>query len=360
MDNKELKIEIPKDKLNVNFGAERVVGKDHASLENLDYEKSGHKGFQKAITENNKLLSDLVDDNNQTNKFVTTTEKTTWNNKSDFSGSYNDLEDKPEEVTESTVSGWGFTKNTGTYTKPIGGIPKTDMSSEVQSSLEKADTAIQQHQDISMKQNIEDNSLNTNNKTIPTAINEVNSIAKGANQALSYGNYSTMVTAFNALDDDVYNVGQNVMIVTLEVPNLWISGIESISVPYTYVDDETIVSALQTDGYIQVGYYRLSMLETQKVDLTNYVTNTDYAQGMTAGVIKVDTAVGTYQNNGLLAATTKTYSQYQALYNDLLIGKGTLENVITGKDLTTKAYVDGLVGNLEDILEELDIGGGVE
>lgn len=59
------------------------------------------------------------------------------------SGSYNDLSNKPSEVTESTVSNWGFTKNTGTYSKPSGGIPKTDLASAVQTSLGKADTAIQ-------------------------------------------------------------------------------------------------------------------------------------------------------------------------------------------------------------------------
>lgn len=62
------------------------------------------------------------------------------------SGSYNDLSDKPtipSAVTESTVSGWGFTKNSGTYSKPSGGIPKTDLASAVQSSLSKADTALQ-------------------------------------------------------------------------------------------------------------------------------------------------------------------------------------------------------------------------
>ena len=45
--------------------------------------------------------------------------------------------------TEQTVSGWGFTKNTGTYSKPSGGIPKTDLESAVQTSLGKADTALQ-------------------------------------------------------------------------------------------------------------------------------------------------------------------------------------------------------------------------
>lgn len=64
------------------------------------------------------------------------------------SGSYNDLSDKPtipSAVTESTVSGWGFTKNTGTYSKPSGGIPKTDLASAVQASLGKADTALQSY-----------------------------------------------------------------------------------------------------------------------------------------------------------------------------------------------------------------------
>ena len=53
-------------------------------------------GLQEEITINNKLSSDLVDDTNKTNKFVTSAEKTTWNNKSDFSGSYNDLTNKPD------------------------------------------------------------------------------------------------------------------------------------------------------------------------------------------------------------------------------------------------------------------------
>ena len=92
-------------------------------------------------------LSDLGEDS--THRVVTDAEKSTWNAKSNFSGSYNDLTNKPSiptQVTESTVSGWGFTKNTGTYSKPSGGIPKTDLASTVQSSLDKADTALQTEQ----------------------------------------------------------------------------------------------------------------------------------------------------------------------------------------------------------------------
>lgn len=97
-------------------------------------------------------LSDLATD--ATHRTVTDTEKATWNAKSNFSGSYNDLSNKPtipSAVTEDTVSGWGFTKNTGTYSKPSTGIPKTDLATAVQTSLGKADTALQSHQDISGK-----------------------------------------------------------------------------------------------------------------------------------------------------------------------------------------------------------------
>lgn len=64
------------------------------------------------------------------------------------SGSYSDLTNKPaipSAVTESTVSGWGFTKNTGTYSMPSAGIPKSDLASAVQASLDKADTALQSY-----------------------------------------------------------------------------------------------------------------------------------------------------------------------------------------------------------------------
>lgn len=58
--------------------------------------------------------------------------------------SYNDLTNKPtipSAVTESTVSGWGFTKNTGTYSKPSGGIPNTDVAFNYAGSGSKGGSA---------------------------------------------------------------------------------------------------------------------------------------------------------------------------------------------------------------------------
>lgn len=179
--------------------------------------------------------------------------------------------------------------------------------------------------------------LNTTAKnTLVEAVNEVDSLAKGANQALSYGNYSTMITAFNALGSTVYNVGQNVMIVTLEVPDLWISSIESTSSTYIYTTDEAFITALVTNGYVQVGYYRLSALETQKVDLTSYyqkpntgIPKTDLSNDVQTSLGKADSALQTHQDisgkqnitDNTLNTTSKTIPGAINEVNSLASGK---------------------------------------
>lgn len=71
-------------------------------------------GLQTEITSQNKLASDLVDDTNSGNKFVTTTEKQTWNNKLDES----DLTDYVKNTDYATDSKGG-TIRTGWYNMGI-------------------------------------------------------------------------------------------------------------------------------------------------------------------------------------------------------------------------------------------------
>lgn len=94
----------------------------------------------------------------------------------------------------------------------------------------------------------------------------------GASKAVAYADYSTMITALNTLAKDTYKVGQNINIITLNVPDLWVSAVNVTAATYTYVDDTTFINALKTSGSIQVGYFSLSALETQKIDLTDYYT----------------------------------------------------------------------------------------
>lgn len=73
----------------------------------------------------------------------------------------------------------------------------------------------------------------------------------------------------------------------------------------------------------------------QESDLADYVKNTDYATNQKGGVIKTRTDFGTNMTNGFLGAETKNINDYNNASNVMIIGKGTLENVITGKNLET-------------------------
>lgn len=92
-----------------------------------------------------------------------------------------------------------------------------------------------------------------------------------------------------------------------------------------------------------------------KNELTDYVKNTDYATGSKGGVVTVSGNYGTQinPNNGLITTPTISYNNYLSSNNATFIGKGTLENVITGKELVNKTYVDNIVGNIESLLAEV-------
>lgn len=99
--------------------------------------------------------------------------------------------------------------------------------------------------------------------------------------------------------------------------------------------------------YVNNAWEKLGGIQVQ-VDLTDYVKNTDYARTDKGGTFKVLDDYGTYMINGVLSAQTKNYTQYQLLPNQLFIGKGTLENVLTEK-----------IGTIDTILETLTVGSGV-
>lgn len=106
-------------------------------------------------------------------------------------------------------------------------------------------------------------------KTVNDKAEEAQRIAKGRNQGISYESYQVMVEALNAMEVDELHRGQDVLIGTVGVPDLWIYGVVSSKSEYTYVSDDAIVSAIETNVYMQIGYYLVAFLETQKVDLTD-------------------------------------------------------------------------------------------
>lgn len=90
--------------------------------------------------------------------------------------------------------------------------------------------------------------------------------------AESFANIHTLVDNLNALSKGEMIVGSNLFIQTMNVPDFWVYGVVDTNVTYNYIDDNSFVSDVRTNGYVQVGYYQVAMLETEKVDLTNYYT----------------------------------------------------------------------------------------
>lgn len=180
-------------------------------------------------------------------------------------------------------------------------------------------------------------------------------------------NYSLITETGNKLD---LTIDSTTYIMTLKLKdkddNVLSTGsvdlpIESMIINVTYNNDnEKLTFTLQNGSVIDVpldslisglvnetdlknilkDYVKTTDVPTKVSELandSNYVKNTDYAEENKAGVIKTNipfyaTAV---TSDGILYATPRTLEQYAALNNTGIISKGTLENVIAGKNLET-------------------------
>lgn len=149
--------------------------------------------------------------------------------------------------------------------------------------------------------------------------------------------------------DDLINA-----ITTLDIQVVQTLPTQDISTTTIYlVPKATATTQDVYDEYIYVSNNWEHIGSTQ-VDLTNYVQNTDYATSSKGGVVRVDNVYNIgITNAGKLYALPLAYSNYESADISSFISKRTLENVITGKDLTTKAYVDGLVGDIATALDNI-------
>lgn len=141
---------------------------------------------------------------------------------------------------------------------------------------------------------------------VETTANTAKSIAEGRARAISYESYSAMVTAINAASNTEYKVGDNIFIQTKEVPDLWIYSVETSSTAYTYTNDTTLVSALQTSGSVQIGYYKVAPMETGKVDLADYVPTSRKInnKSLTGNITLSASDVGALASDGTAAKAT--------------------------------------------------------
>lgn len=100
------------------------------------------------------------------------------------------------------------------------------------------------------------------------SITEAINIAKGMNQAVVYDNYSSMVSALSGMGNTSLKRGYNIYIATASVPDLWVYSVEESYQNYTYTSDDALAEGIKNNVFVQIGYYKVAQLETQKVDLT--------------------------------------------------------------------------------------------
>lgn len=102
--------------------------------------------------------------------------------------------------------------------------------------------------------------------TAQNTADEAKSIAQGRARAVSFDTVSAMATALNSAAKTDYKVGDNLFIKALNVPDYWISK----------------VNDSKSGDY---GYFEISPLETQSVDLSGYQTKTDNTLSTTSKTV---------------------------------------------------------------------------
>ena len=224
-------------------------------------------GLQTEITSSNKLASDLVDDTNSGNKFTNTSEKNSWNAK---------------------------------YDKPNGGIPKTDLDSSVQTSLGKADTAIQS------------SDLNDYVKNTDYASDTVGGVIKVNNNSNGVFLGGSKNLAPDVIDYATYSNKSS----------------------YYFISKGTLENVITGKGL---------------------VSDTDYATSQKGGVIKIAGAYGFSIDSGgnINPIYLNNYSDYPSKSNNYAISKGTLETVITGKQLINQTTLNESQATQDEKIEKL-------
>lgn len=142
------------------------------------------------------------------------------------------------------------------------------------------------------------NELNAKISDIETVADTAKSIAEGKATGYVFDTVEDM-NAWLETNSSILKLGDNLYIRAVNVPDYWWDG-------------ETA-----------------RQLETQKVDLTEYVKFTDYAVGGKPGVIKVSAAYGfgLAASNGYLTGVNRTLEQYNSAQTTTVISKGALENI---------------------------------
>ena len=200
----------------------------------------------------------------------------------------------------------------------------TNAINGVQTAINKAETDANKYTDTK----IAEYSATANN-TFATRdeLETVESIAKGANQAISFRDYEEMQTELKKLKADDLMIGQSIFIGEKEVPDVWVYEKQADYETITH-SAEIMLTKFINGATVGIGYFILSALETQKVDLTEYATKEDSVtpQNLTNALNGVQTAINKAETDANKYTDTKI-AEYSATANNTFATKDELGDV---------------------------------
>lgn len=115
------------------------------------------------------------------------------------------------------------------------------------------------------------------------ALSQVEDIAKGAVNSLVFYDYTDMCQYLQGEEKPYFKVGDHIYLIATEIPDLWVNYVGEGKVPFYPNTNKEFLDTLKANphSFVDTGYYSLSALETQKVDLTNYATKKELETGNT-------------------------------------------------------------------------------
>ena len=83
-----------------------------------------------------------------------------------------------------------------------------------------------------------------------------------------------LVTHLNGATIEEINQGESLYVLTTNVPDFWVYKVVETSVPYTYTTDSDLISQIKENGFVQIGHYQISLLETEKITVDSELSET--------------------------------------------------------------------------------------
>lgn len=273
---------------------------------------------QHTIDADHKLAADLVDDTASTNKFVTSAEKTAWNNKSDFSGNYADLTNKPDLSIYAESADLANVATSGAYSD-LTGVPTnvsafTNDAGYITSSYHDSTK-----QDVLTFDEVPTDASNNPVKSngIYDAIEDIREVAEGktatyvcsdaTNVVLDSQDASISITS--ALTDinsksialADFNIGDNIYVIETDVPDRWVASIAKSGSTVSSVTLNKLETAKVPVNDIQIN--NTSIITN---NVANIITNTAYNASTNKIATMADIEVSSSQDINRLFETEYT------------------------------------------------------